>query len=147
MRPVARVGLLTLLAAAGAAGHAQVVRENELPIEPPGLADLGVGLVLDSTVTVLGREFFTGFADAWRELDGAQRYAVTVSELPTARFGSTIRVHAQGRLVYQALLRPNRQAARETAQHVAGEVFASLLRAEAEQALYRDPDLGPEELK
>jgi hypothetical protein len=50
-------------------------------------------------------------------------------------------------MVSQSLLRPNRQAARELAQAVAGDVFQALIRAEAEQALFFDPDLGPEELK
>jgi len=141
----AALGMACLLAAGGA--RAQLSRENERPIERAGLANLAGGLVLDETVTVLGHEFFSAFADAWRELDGDQRYSVTISEVPTARFGSTMRVQAQGRLVYQSLLRPNRQAARETAMAVAGDVFESLVRLEAEQALFHDPDLGPEELR
>ena len=142
-----KTGMACVLAASSALVHAQLIRENERPIERPGLANLAAGLVLDETVTVLGHEFFSAYADAWRELDGDQRYSVTVSEVPTARFGSTIRVQAQGRMVYQSLLRPNRQAAREVAQGVAGDVFQSLIRAEADQALFRDPDLGPEELR
>jgi len=127
--------------------HGQLVRENEQPIERLGPVDLAGGLVLDATVTVLGHEFFTAFADAWRDLDGLQRYSVTVHEMPTARFGSTIRIQSQGRTVYQALLGPNRQAAREFAQNLAGDIFQQLLRTEAEQALTRDLDLGPEELQ
>jgi curli production assembly/transport component CsgE len=136
-----------LLAVAAGAAQAQLVHENEQPIERPGLASLAGGLVLDATVTVLGHEFFNSFAAAWRELDAGQRYSVTVSEVPTARFGSTIRVQAQGRTVYQALLRPSREAAREIAQAVAGDTFQALIRNEAEQALFRDPDLGREELQ
>jgi curli production assembly/transport component CsgE len=150
MTPVARglgAPMLPLLVAAlcGPA-HAQLSRENEQPIERRGLADLVGGLVLDTTVTVLGHEFFSAYADAWRELDSAQRYSITIHEAPTARFGSAIRVQARGRTVYQSLLRPNRQAARELAQAVAGDIFNSLIRAEAEEALFRDPDLGREEL-
>jgi hypothetical protein len=44
------------------------------------------------------------------------------------------------------LLRPSRQAARELAPTVAADIFNGLIQAEAEQALFRDPDLGPEEL-
>jgi curli production assembly/transport component CsgE len=125
---------------------AQLTRENDRPIEHRGLADLAGGLVLDATVTVLGREFFTAYADAWRELDTEQRYSITIQEIPTARFGSTLRVQARGRVAYQSLLRPNRQAARELAPVVAAEIFNGLLRTEAEEALFRDPDLGREEL-
>jgi len=141
-----KAALASMLLVLAASAQAQLVRENARPIERPGLASLSGGLVLDATVTVLGHEFFSAYADAWRELDGDQRYSVTVSEVPTARFGSTLRVEAQGRTVYQALLRPNRQAARETAQAVAGDIFEGLIRKEAEQALFRDPDLAPEEL-
>jgi curli production assembly/transport component CsgE len=137
--------LLVLVFASTA--QAQLTRENERPIEGRGLANLAGGLVLDQTVTVLGHEFFSSFAEAWRELDGDQRYSVTIAEVPTARFGSTIRVHAQGRTVYQSLLKPNRHAARETALAVAGNAFESLIRAEAEQVLAHDPDLGPEDLR
>ncbi len=80
-----RTGALALLLGiASGAVQAQLVRENERPIERPGLANLSGGLLLDSTVTVLGHEFFSAYADAWRELDGDQRYSVTVSEVPTA---------------------------------------------------------------
>lgn len=127
--------------------HGELTRENEQPIESRGLSDLAGGLVLDATVTVLGYEFFSAFAVAWRELDGRQRYSVSVHEHPTARFGSTIRVQSRGRALYQSLVRPNRQAARETAQAVAAEVFQTLIQAEAEEALFRDPDLGREELR
>lgn len=139
------VAVAMVLAACTA--HAQLTRENERPIEGRGLANLVGGLLLDQTVTVLGHEFFSAYADAWRELDADQRYSVTVYEIPTARFGSTIRVQAQGRVVYQSLLKPNRDAARDTALAVAGDVFQGLIRAEAEQALFHDPDLGPEELR
>lgn len=143
----ARRGIASCLAAGSVlAAHGQLVRENELPIERSGVVDLAGGLVLDSTVTVLGHEFFSAFADAWRDLDSLQRYSVTVQETPTARFGSTMRIQAQGRTVYQALLGPNRQAARDVAQNLAGDIFQQLLRTEAEQALTRDLDLGPEEL-
>jgi curli production assembly/transport component CsgE len=134
-------------AMACAPAQAQLTRENETPIENRGLATLLGGLVLDATVTVLGYEFFSAFAVAWRELDMQQRYSVTISELPNARFGSTIRVHSRDRTLYQSLLRPSRVAARETAQAVAGDLFQNLMRAEAEEALFRDPDLGPEELR
>lgn len=127
--------------------QAQLTRENALPIEGRGLSMLLGGLVLDSTVTVLGYEFFSAFAVAWRELDAQQRYSVTISEVPNARFGSTIRVLARGTTLYQSLIRPNRLAARETAQAVAGDIFQTMIRAEAEEALFRDPDLGPEELQ
>ena len=142
-----RVAALVAVLLAACTAHAQLTRENERPIESPGLANLLGGLLLDETVTVLGHEFFSAYADAWRELDGDQRYSVTIFEIPTARFGSTIRVQAQGRIVYQALLKPNRDAARDTAFAVAGDVFQGLIRAEAEQALFHDPDLGPEELR
>lgn len=144
--PRAIAAVLAGLLAASAV-QAQLTRENERPIERAGLANLTGGLVLDSTVTVLGHEFFGAFADAWRELDGDQRYNVTIHEVPTARFGSTIRVSTQGNTVYQSLLRPNRQAARELAQAVAGDIFQALIRREAEEALFHDADLGPEELR
>lgn len=137
------------LAAVGAClpAQAQLTRENATPIESRGLSTLVGGLVLDATVTVLGYEFFSAFAVAWRELDAQQRYSVTVSEVPTARFGSTIRVQSRGKTLYQSLIRPNRLAARETAQAVAGDLFQNMIRTEAEEALFRDPDLGPEELQ
>jgi curli production assembly/transport component CsgE len=145
-RPPRVLMMSLLIAATVGSARAQLSRENDQPIERPGLANLAGGLVLDATVTVLGREFFSAYADAWRELDREQRYSVTIHEAPTARFGSTIRVQARGRTAYQTLLRPNRLAARELAQTVAGDIFNSLIRAEAEEALFRDPDLGREEL-
>lgn len=143
---VLRLCLACALLGAGQS-HAQLVRENAYPIERNGLADLSSGMLLDATVTVLGHEFFAAFASAWREMDVYQRYSVSVIEAPNARFGTTIRVQARGRTVYQGLLRPNRQLARETAMALAGDVFRALLEEEAREALFRDPDLAPEELR
>lgn len=67
-------------------------------------------------------------SEAWRELDSGQRYSITIQEVPTARFGSTIRVQVGGRTVHRSLLRPNRQAARELAHTLAGDIFQGLLR-------------------
>lgn len=145
IKPHATLAVLLLFSAD--ATHAQLIRENQLPIEGRGTSDLSAGLVLDSTVTVLGHEFFSAFADAWRELDAQQRYSVTISETPTARFGSTIRIHSRGRQIWQTLLRPSRQEARELAPNVAGDLFQGLLRMEAEEALFKDPDMAPEELQ
>jgi curli production assembly/transport component CsgE len=142
-----RAPLAVFLLVAAAATQAQLIRENQVPIEGRGTSDLSAGLVLDSTVTVLGREFFSAFADAWRELDVQQRYGVTIFETPTARFGSTIRIHSRGRQIWQSLLRPSRQEARELAPTVAGDLFQGLMRMEAEEALFKDPDMAPEELQ
>lgn len=139
--------LLTGSAFGASPSAAELARENVLPIESRGLADLKGGLLIDHTVTVLGQAFYGGFAAAWRELDGLQRYSVAVSEIPNARFGSTISIHQGGRSLFKAPLGPSRQIARERAQAVAAELFQALLQQEAESAFYKDPDLGPEELQ
>ena len=142
MRALAAVLIALLLA-----GTASAQRENDQPIESRGLADLNRGLLIDGTVTVLGHEFFNAFAAAWREIDSRQRYSLSVFEYPTARFGSRIVLQYRQQVIFNSLLRPNRQAARELAPVLAGDIFQSLIAREAEEALFRDADLGKEELQ
>lgn len=138
--------LFLLLLALVAAPAAQAQRENDQPIESRGLANLNSGLLIDGTVTVLGHEFFNAFAAAWREIDNRQRYSISVFEYPTARFGSRIVLQYRQQVIFNSLLRPNRQAARELAPVVAGDIFQALIAREAEEALFRDADLAKEEL-
>lgn len=139
------IALLLLLLLARPAS-AQLVRENAAPIENRGAADLSQGLLIDNTVTVLGREFFEGFATTWRELDTLQRHSLSIHESPTARLGSSVRVQHKTMTIYQTLLRPNRQAARDLSQQAATELFRTVISAEAD-GLFRDPDLAPQELQ
>ena len=48
------------------------------------------GVVVNRTITVLGRDFYQAFTTQWRQKDVSNQYTITIFERPSARFGSEI---------------------------------------------------------
>lgn len=109
-------------------------------------ADPLAGTVVDETVTVAGHEFFQAFIAAWRDTDGAERHSLRIVERPSARFGSQLWIESAQRRVFQAAVPTAREARRVLAEDAAALVARQAGEAEAERLLFRDPDLGHDEL-
>jgi curli production assembly/transport component CsgE len=147
--PTARrlcLALAWTLAAGSAAALEEGVLENGPPLETPGLPEKLDGVLLDHTMTRIGREFYQAFVEAWRELGEVDSISLALYERPSARWGSRIWVeHKSGRL-YQVFLHPGRQRAREAGEQAAAQVFQRVGQMEVEKTIFKDPDLGDEEL-
>lgn len=110
------------------------------------LEDPLTGIVINRTITVLGKDFYHYFVTAWRELDGKNTYTITIFERPSARFGSEVWVEYRRIRMFHMFMSPARQAARETGETAARTVYESITENEVQRALFKSPDLAEEEL-
>jgi len=104
------------------------------------------GVVVNRTVTVLGRDFYQHFSTLWRQSPESLRYSISVHERPTARFGSEIWVQYRQQRIFHTFLPPARSATRAISEVAVQHVRENISRRELERLTTRNPDLGPEEL-
>lgn len=95
-------------------------------------------------MTMAGRAFYDGFADAWREKDQAGRFTVAISERPTARLGSQVFVAYGNRMMFQTFLPPNRTLIPAIGADAAALVYQAILDYQLTQ-FFGDPDMGRDE--
>ncbi len=146
------IGLVTLTALAHAQMTPTTAQQQTQPVIPSTESrrqiapDPLVGVVINRTITVLGKEFYRYFSATWRDLDLSERYTVTVYERPTAIRGSEMWVQFGNHRVYHSFLSPSRSAAREIAKAAVETVYNNIVELEVQQLLFRDDDLAPEEI-
>lgn len=104
------------------------------------------GLVANQTVTVAGQDFFQSFTSAWRERDLSERYAISIGEKPSARWGSQIWIEYAQRRIFQASLPTGRAGIKELSEQAVEVAYQRITDAEVERLLFRDIDLGPDEM-
>ena len=104
------------------------------------------GMVVNRTVTVLGKDFYRYFTTRWRQNDEASRYTISIYERPTARFGSEIWVLYRQQRMFHIFLPPARAATRGISEVAVQHVLDNISQREMERMTVRNPDLGPEEL-
>lgn len=119
---------------------------NEAEAAKKLLKDPLLGVVINRTVTVLGKDFYQYFTSIWRQKDEASNYTISIYERPTARFGSEIWVQYRQKRMFHAFLSPARSAAKSISQQAVDIVLNNISQNEVERAMLRSPDLGPEEL-
>ena len=64
------------------------------------------GLVVDLTMTRIGREFYEVFYRLWRAPDGALNFTITVQEQPLPGTGTSVTVLVNEEIAFQARLQP-----------------------------------------
>lgn len=129
------------------AAYAQPSVGGETAAAPARAADPYSGVVVDSTVTFVGQEFYRSFVARWREESGVERFSVTVLERPSARWGSLVWIEYAHREVFRAILSPGRRELVRTAgQDASGIVYQRVVDLEVQRLLFRDPDLAQDEL-
>lgn len=101
------------------------------------------GLLIDRTLTLVGHEFFVAFSAAWRDSLFAQAKPTNliVSEKPSARWGSLIRIQHNQRTVYRTVLHPRRIDLKPMAQAATRQVQHGIIVFERENNLHDNGDL------
>lgn len=117
---------------------------GETPKHP--LAELEGGVVTGQLVTVAGNTFFQHFIARWRDQPLSDRYSITVHERPSALRGSQIKIDCSNRTVFIATLPNSRSDLKSFAERAADITFQNTSEAEIQRLLFRDADLGPDEL-
>ena len=134
-----------------AISHAHATQEQDKALKGQDLngrvlQELYAGVVVDQTVTVLGHEFYQHFVALWRDMEMASRYAISVHERPTARWGSQIWIEYAQRRVFQVFMPPARANVKAVSERAAEVAFRNVVDTEVQRLLFREPDLGPDEI-
>lgn len=139
------LGCLTAPAAAQDAG---VLAPQHKPadLNRPIQSDPYDGVVVNETITLLGNDFYRSFVAAWRDKPLSDRYAITIRERPSVRWGTQVWVEFNRRRVYQSFLPPARARIPGIAEQAAAIAYQNVVQSETQRLLFRDPDLGPDEL-
>lgn len=104
------------------------------------------GLIINRTVTTLGWDFYKSFSGIWQALHPDSEFTLTITERPTAQFGSEIWVSYRNTTLYHAFLPPARSRVNETAKKAAEIAFNGVEEIEQqEKVLSKDSDLAPSE--
>ena len=135
-----RIGIVFVLALAVCQVHADGKVARVVPQESVG------GIVADQTVTVAGQDFYQQFVTTWRERDKGERYAISIHERPSARWGSQVWIEYAQRRIFQAALPTGRAGIRQLSEQAADIAFQKVTDAEVERLLFRDADIGPDEI-
>lgn len=125
--------------------------ESSLNNEPNGsdtrvLQELYGGVVANQTMTVVGQDFYQHFVATWRDKAMSERYALSIHERPSARWGSLVWVEYAQRRVFQIFLPPARANIKAVSEHAAEVSYQSVVDTEVQRLLFRDPDLGHDEI-
>ena len=104
------------------------------------------GVVANQTVTVAGQDFYQYFVSAWRDRDMSERFAISVHERPSARWGSQIWIEYAQRRVFQAFLPTGRAGIRALSEQAVEAAYQKVADAEVERLLFRDADMGSDEI-
>jgi curli production assembly/transport component CsgE len=123
-------------------GEAETGPVDESAIRHDGIA----GLIVDDTVTFIGRQFYDTFAIAWLDQGMGDDYNLSIHEQPTAISGSRVWVEHNRTKLFEVFLPPTRANIEATATAAAGIVAQRFKAMALERALFADPDLAPDEL-
>ena len=145
---VVLVGLGTFIAAPLRAEEANGLQpgDKRADLNRPIHQDAYDGVVVNQTVTLVGHDFYRAFVAAWRDKPLSERYAVTVGERPSVKLGSQVWVEFNRRRVYQSFLPPARARVRGVGEQAAEIAYQNVVQSEAQRLLFRDPDLGADEI-
>jgi len=103
------------------------------------------GIVVNQTITVAGQDFFQYFIAAWRDKDMVDKFEISISERPSARFGSQIWINYGQRRIFQTFLPAARSSIKPISLAAADAVYEGIVQTDVQRLLFRDPDLGADE--
>lgn len=113
-------------------------------LKPTGPIPLS-GLVVDRTVTMIGKTFYQQFSQ--RRLDSVilSSTNLVINERPSARWGSIVWVAEGNSILYQATLTPRLSDVDQYAAAAVAQVEQLILRRKVMQALDHNGDLADDE--
>lgn len=100
------------------------------------------GLLTDHTVSSIGHSFYRSFSDKW---DVNFNGNITITERPSARWGSWIMIKIDQDLLYQTFLFPTRRDFDKNVQLAVNGVAEKLQRRQIDKALLNTGDLTSDE--
>ncbi|MDJ0808056.1 MAG: curli production assembly/transport protein CsgE [Gammaproteobacteria bacterium] len=115
--------------------------------EEAALEDEGIrGVIIDNTMTIIGRRFYDAFSIAWPDYGVGKDENFSIHEQPTARSGSRIWIEHNRQKLYQVFLSPVQANTRDTVRKAAKKVSERFEKMQLERALFINPDLAADEI-
>jgi hypothetical protein len=100
------------------------------------------GVVLNQTLTSLGREFYTNFAVGWSQFNDVEAYVISIRERWSARAGTEMLVFSEDALVFRAPLPRTIPAVTGLSEAAIERVHQVVNEAAIQTKLFKDPDLA-----
>lgn len=104
------------------------------------------GLIVDQTMTVLGRNFYFYFSQKLNDKQENLSINLSVKERPTALSGSIITIFHFNTPIYRTSLSPGLQQAETKAEQAVDSISYYLLRWKLDRKFSDKTDLAPDEL-
>lgn len=104
------------------------------------------GLVMDETITVTGHDFYQYFVALWRDKPMNERFAVTVRERPSARWGNQVSIEYAQRRVFEAVLPPSSSNIKAVSERAVESSYQNVIDTDTQRLFFRDQDIGPDEM-
>ena len=102
-------------------------RSDSTSADDDGVRRLEVdGLVVDQSITRVGREFYDVFYRLWTPPREAVSYTVEIVEQPAFRITTAVRVQVNGELAYQSQIQPRSDDIEERARQAVAAVYRRL---------------------
>ena len=115
--------------------------------KPSTLSKDGVeSLLVNSTVSANGLDFFLSFVDFWREKPGFDKYNIEVAERSSRRQGSQVWIAYGQRQLFASGLPNKREGIRALAEQAAETSYATLMTLALPFSDAKDLDIAPDEL-
>lgn len=96
-------------------------------IDKSSALDLEIdGLIVDNSVTKLGRDFYDIFMSQWEAPQNAKNYTITIRELPAMGISSIVIVEINDQQIVELPLQPRYDIIEEMAEYAAGSCYQYL---------------------
>lgn len=104
-----------------------IERLEEQQLEKSSALDLEIdGLIVDNSVTKLGRDFYDLFMGQWEAPQGAKNYTITIRELPAMGISSIVIVEINDQQIIELPLQPRYDIIEEMASYAVGSCYQYL---------------------
>lgn len=100
---------------------------EEQQIDQKTAVDLEIdGLIVDNSVTKMGRDFYDLFMSQWEAPQGAKNYTITIRELPAMGISSIVIVEINDQQILELPLQPRYDVIEELAGYAVGSCYQYL---------------------
>jgi curli production assembly/transport component CsgE len=100
------------------------------------------GVVIDQTLTGLGRFFYVKFSEGWSTQSDVESYVLSIKERPSQRGGTEIFVSSNEQVVFRTALPRSYPAVVSVSEMAVERVHQSVVDLNLQSLLFNDPDLA-----
>jgi curli production assembly/transport component CsgE len=104
------------------------------------------GVVLNQTITVAGQHFYQWFVTYWRDREISDRFAISIHERPSARWGTQVWIEYAQKPVFQAALPSSIANIKALSEQAAEIAQQKVVDVEVDRLLFREWEFGPDEI-